>query len=115
MIVYSPLERGLLTGKVKPDRKFPPGDNRNDHKLFTIESRRNILAALESIRPIAEKHKADFAQLIINYTMHVPGITAALVGARTVQQAQSNAYAMTFTLSADEQQAIRRAFDPLVV
>ncbi len=115
VIVYSPLERGLLTGKVTPDRKFPPGDHRNEHKLFTMESRRNILAALESIRPIAEKHKADFAQIMINYTMHVPGITAALVGARTVQQAQSNAYAMTFSLSADEQQAIRRAFDPLVV
>jgi aryl-alcohol dehydrogenase-like predicted oxidoreductase len=115
VIVYSPLERGLLTGKVTPDRKFPPGDHRNEHKLFTVENRRKIIAALESIRPIADRYKANFAQVIINYTMQVPGITAALVGARNVEQARSNAYAMTFTLTPDECQAIRRAFDPLVV
>ncbi len=115
VMVYSPLERGLLTGKVTVDRKFPPGDHRAEHKLFTVDSRRRILTALESIRPIAARHKANFAQIIINYTIHVPGITAALVGARTVEQAQSNAFAMTFTLSTDERQVIRGAFDPLVV
>jgi aryl-alcohol dehydrogenase-like predicted oxidoreductase len=115
VIVYSPLERGLLTGKVTPDRKFPPGDHRNEHKLFTVENRRKVLAALESIRPIADRYKATFAQLMINYTMQVPGITAALVGARNADQANSNAYALTFALTADECRQIRTAFDPLVV
>jgi aryl-alcohol dehydrogenase-like predicted oxidoreductase len=115
VIVYSPLERGLLTGKVTPDRTFPPGDHRNEHKLFTVDNRRKVIAALESIRPIADRHKANFAQIIINYTMHVPGITAALVGARNPEQAKSNAYALSFTLSTDEQQVVRKAFDALVI
>lgn len=115
VIVYSPLERGLLTGKVTPDRKFPAGDHRNEHKLFTIENRRKIIAALELIRPITDRYKVDFAQVIINYTIQVPGITAALVGARSVEQAMSNAHAMTFTLAPEELQLIRQAFDPLVV
>ncbi len=115
VIVYSPLERGLLTGDVTPDRKFPPGDHRNEHKLFTIENRRKILAALELIRPIAEKYKANFAQLMINYTMSVPGITAALVGARTSEQAVSNAFAMSFDITDEERSRIAAVFDPLVV
>ena len=111
VIVYSPLERGLLTGKVTPDRQFAPGDHRASHKYFTVENRKRVLAALEKIKPIADQHKASVAQVVINWTIHEPGITAALVGARNAEQATHNAGAMRFTLSADERASIRRAFD----
>ena len=111
VICYSPMERGLLTGKVTPDRKFPDGDHRAKHKFFTPENRKRVLDSLEKIHPIADKHKATFAQLIINWTVHQPGITAALVGARDSEQARQNAGAMQFTLSGDELKAIRAAFD----
>jgi aryl-alcohol dehydrogenase-like predicted oxidoreductase len=96
VIVYSPLERGLLTGKVGPDREFPPGDHR---------------AALDRVRGIADRHKASLAQLVINWTVHQPGITAALVGARNAEQAAHNAGALNFTLSEQELAEIRKAFD----
>ncbi|HEX4797401.1 MAG TPA: aldo/keto reductase [Humisphaera sp.] len=111
VIVYSPLERGLLAGTVSPDRTFPPGDHRNEHKFFTVENRKRVLAALEKVRPIAEKHKASLAQVAINWTIHEPGITAALVGARNADQAAHNAQAMRFTLTDDERRTIRAAFD----
>ncbi|HWE95726.1 MAG TPA: aldo/keto reductase [Tepidisphaeraceae bacterium] len=111
VIVYSPLERGLLTGKVGPDRQFAPGDHRASHKYFTVENRKRVLAALEKIRPIAEKHKASFAQVVINWTVHEPGITAALVGARNAEQAEHNAKALSFTLTPEELSQIRAAFD----
>ena len=111
VIVYSPLERGLLAGAVPAERTFPPGDHRAKHKYFTAEHRNRVLAALEKIHPIAERHKASFAQLAINWTVHEPGITAALVGARNAEQAAHNAGAMNFTLTDDERAAIRAAFD----
>jgi aryl-alcohol dehydrogenase-like predicted oxidoreductase len=111
VIVYSPLERGLLTGKVTPDREFPPGDHRAGHKYFTPENRRRVLAALEKIRPIAGRHKASFAQVVINWTVHEPGITAALVGARNAEQTAHNAAALNFSLTDEERKAIRVAFD----
>jgi aryl-alcohol dehydrogenase-like predicted oxidoreductase len=111
VIVYSPLERGLLTGKVGPDRQFPPGDHRAKHKLFTVENRQRVLAALEKVKPIADRHKASYAQLVINWTIHEPGVTAALVGARNAEQAEYNAGAMRFTLSDDERRQIRASFD----
>jgi aryl-alcohol dehydrogenase-like predicted oxidoreductase len=111
VIVYSPLERGLLTGKVGPDREFAPGDHRAEHKYFTVENRKKVLAALDVVRPIADKHKASLAQLAINWTVHQPGITAALVGARNAEQAAHNAGALNFILSDQELAEIRKAFD----
>jgi methylglyoxal reductase len=111
VIVYSPLERGLLTGKVGPDRQFPPGDHRASHRFFTVENRRRVREALEQVRPIAERHGASLAQVVINWTIHEPGITAAIVGARTPAQAEENAGAMAFVLSPRERADIRRAFD----
>lgn len=111
VIVYSPLERGLLTGKVTPQRQFAPGDHRARHKYFTVENRTRVLAALEKIRPIAERHNASLAQIVINWTIHEPGITAALVGARNAEQATHNAGAMNFTLTPQERAQVRAAFD----
>jgi aryl-alcohol dehydrogenase-like predicted oxidoreductase len=111
VIVYSPLERGLLTGKVGPEREFAPGDHRASHKYFTVENRKRVLAALEKLRPIADRHKASLAQVVINWTVHEPGITAALVGARNAEQAEHNAKALNFTLTSDERGQIRAAFD----
>ena len=110
-IVYSPLERGLLTGKVGPERTFPPDDHRSTHKFFTVENRKRVLAALEKIKPIADRHRASYAQVVINWTIHQPGITSALVGARNAEQAAHNAAAMNFTLSESERAEVRRAFD----
>ncbi len=111
VMVYSPLERGLLAGTVPPDRIFPPGDHRATHRFFSIENRRRVLESLEQVRPIAERHGVNFAQLAINWTILEPGITAALVGARNAEQATNNAKALTFKLSDDERAAIREAFD----
>jgi len=111
VIVYSPLERGLLAGAVPPERVFPEGDHRATHKFFTPENRRRVLDALDAVRPIAEAHGATLAQVVINWTILEPGITAALVGARNADQSMQNAKALTFLLANDERAAIRRAFD----
>lgn len=111
VIVYSPMERGLLTGKVTPDRTFPPDDHRSTHKFFTTENRRRVLDSLAQIKPICDKYNASYAQVIVNWTIHQPGITAALVGARNADQAHHNAGALAFALTPDELRQIRSAFD----
>jgi aryl-alcohol dehydrogenase-like predicted oxidoreductase len=111
VLCYSPLERGLLTGTVSPSRIFPEGDHRNTHKFFTPENRRRVLDALERIRPIAERHRASFAQLIIAWTIARPGITAALVGARNAEQARHNAGALELRLSAEESETLQTVFE----
>jgi aryl-alcohol dehydrogenase-like predicted oxidoreductase len=111
VIVYSPMERGLLTGNVPPDREFPPTDHRSKLKTFSVENRQRVLAALEKIKPIADKYGASYAQTVVNWTVHEPGITSAIVGARNAEQAKHNAGALAFTLNEAERAEIRQAFD----
>ena len=111
VICYSPLERGLLTGSVSPDRKFPAGDHRASHKFFTAENRQRVLDSLARIQPIADAHGVSLAQAVINWTIQEPGITAALVGARNADQAEQNAKALDFKLTPEECAEVRHAFD----
>ncbi len=106
VIVYSPLERGLLTGKMTPGYQFPKGDHRELSPTFSSDNRNKVHKALEKIRPIAEKHGATLSQVVINFTFHVPGITAAIVGARNAAQALENAKALQLNLSDLERRLI---------
>ena len=92
-IAYSPLQRGLLTGKFKPDHKFPPGDHRANQPQFQPEFIKRVNLFLEQLKPIAEKYSATIGQLVINWTIQQPGLTIALVGARNAEQAIENAKA----------------------
>ena len=102
VVAYSPLERGLLTGRVGVDRVFAKGDHRRDHPMFSKENRQLVLDTLKEIQPIAEKHRATLSQVILNCTIHMPGVTAAIVGARGPDQAQENAKAGALTLTKEE-------------
>jgi aryl-alcohol dehydrogenase-like predicted oxidoreductase len=91
VLVYSPLQRGLLTGKITMDYKFPPTDHRGANGFFKPENRRRVLEFLAKIAPIAEAHHATLAQVVIAWTIRRPGITTALVGMRNPAQAEENA------------------------
>lgn len=93
VLAYSPLALGLLTGRVGPEREFALGDMRRTHRRFTRENRAAIAALLAQIEPIALAHRCTLAQLAIAWTIHQPGVTHALVGARTPKQAVENAAA----------------------
>ncbi|MBC7510391.1 MAG: aldo/keto reductase [Ferruginibacter sp.] len=102
ILAYSPIERGLLTGKMKPGYTFAPGDHRATNKFFTDESITRTNTFLEKIKPLADSKNATLAQLIIRWTIDRPGITIALVGARNREQAIENAKATEVNLSHDE-------------
>ena len=110
ILAYSPLERGLLTGKISLNHHFSATDHRSEYPAFALSNRKQALAALDSIRPIAKKHRATLSQIILNCTYHMPGITAVLVGARNAAQATENAKASSFQLSQSERIEIIKAF-----
>lgn len=102
VLAYSPLVLGLLTGKVGPDRVFPQSDLRSKQKRFSKGNRQKIADLLAKFEPIAHKHNCSMAQLVIAWTIHQPGLTHALVGARTAEQAVENAAAGRITLDAED-------------
>ena len=102
ILAYSPLQRGLLTGKIRPGHRFNEGDNRGDSKYFTGDNLNRINAFLDELRPMAEGKKVSLTQLVIRWTIQRPGITIALVGARDARQAIENARAIHVGLSTAE-------------
>lgn len=111
VLAYSPLGRGLLTGKMGPDREFAEGDARRDSPRYSVENRKRVARMLEQFQPIAEAHDATLAQIVIAWTLRVPGMTHALVGARNPRQATENAAAGSIELTDDEIAQINRAVD----
>jgi len=115
ILAYSPLQRGLLTGKITPDYPFAPGDSRPETPHFKINNLIQINKFLKKIAPLAEEKGASLSQLVIAWTLRQPGITVALVGARTEEQVIQNAGALDVQLSEDEINTINRKLEKLIL
>jgi aryl-alcohol dehydrogenase-like predicted oxidoreductase len=102
ILAYSPLERGLLIGKLNPGHSFSEGDHRASLYFFKAENIRRTNEFLKNLNGLAESKKATISQLVLRWTLSQPGITIALVGARNAAQAIQNAKASEVSLSADE-------------
>lgn len=102
ILAYSPMERGLLTGKIKPDHIFAAGDGRSNMKIYRPENIQKVNEFLNRIKPIAEEHGATLAQLVLNWTIKQPGITIALAGARNAEQSLQNAKAAEIILTQED-------------
>lgn len=99
IIAYSPLQRGLLTGKIKPGHTFAAGDTRESNRFYTTENIKRVNNLLDTLRPLAADKKATLAQLVLRWTIDQPGITIALAGARNAEQAIQNAKAADVLLT----------------
>ena len=113
ILPYSPLQRGLLTGKIKPDYRFNEGDNRPTTPHFRIGNLIRINEFLNKIKPIAASRNASLAQLVLRWTMQRPGMTCVLAGARNPEQVKENAGALRFTLEENEMKEINAQLEKL--
>ena len=111
VIVYSPMFRGLLTGKITEDYEFSAGDTRAGNPWYNGENLGQVNDTLETVvRPIVERHDATLAQIAVAWCLAQPGVTAALVGARNAGQATANAAAGDIRLEPDEANTVGAAF-----
>jgi len=115
ILAYSPLQRGLLTGKIKPNHPFKEGDSRAGDRFYTVRTIEHVNAFLDNLRPLADGKGATLSQLVIRWTIEQAGITVALVGARDARQALENAKAAEVPLTAEELSFIDRQLAGLVV
>ena len=99
ILAYSPLQRGLLTGKFDPEHEFREGDARGGLKEFKKDNIARVNKFLDKLRPLADSKGATLSQLVLRWTIQQPGITCALAGARDPDQVMDNAGALNFSLS----------------
>lgn len=91
IVVYWPLLKGLLAGKLARDHVFAAGDGRAKYPMFQGAEWQKNQDFVDGLRPIAAEAGLSVAQLVINWTVHQPGITSALCGAKRPDQAHENA------------------------
>lgn len=113
ILAYSPLERGLLTGKMKPGYTFGKDDHRASLYFFKDENLKRVDAFLNEIKPMADEKNVSISQLVLRWTVEQPGITIALVGARNAEQALQNAASLDIQLSQPEIDAITSQLNKL--
>lgn len=108
VLAYSPLAQGLLTGKFNHGNRPGEGDNRAGNALFQDPVFDKALAAVDQLRPMAEKYGISMSQLALAWVLHQPGMTSVIAGARTAAQARDNAHAAEVQLEAADVAAIDR-------
>ena len=99
VVVYSPMQAGLLTGKFDMAR-VAPEDWRRKAQWFQEPALTRNLAFVEKLRPIAARTGHTVGHLAVAWTLRRPELTAAIVGARNAAQAEENARGLGYELTA---------------
>lgn len=99
VVIYWPLMKGLLAGKLPRDFVFRPGDGRAKYPMFQGSEWEKNQDLLDRLRTIATAAGRSVAELVVNWTIHQPGITSALCGAKRPEQIQESAAGMGWKLT----------------
>lgn len=101
VVAYSPMQRGLLTGKFSKKylATLAPDDHRLRMSEFTEPQFSVNLEFVEKLKPIVERKGRTLAQLAIAWVLRRPEVTAAIVGARKPSQIVETAPAADWKLT----------------
>lgn len=111
VIVYSPMQSGLLSGAFTPERAQALGadDWRAHDAQFQPPRLASNLELADALAHAAERHGATAGTLAIAWTLAWPGVTGAIVGARSPAQIDDWLGAATLELDAETLQKIADA------
>jgi aryl-alcohol dehydrogenase-like predicted oxidoreductase len=109
VLVYWPLMKGLLAGKIAREQVFGADDSRRKYPAFQGAELQKNLDMVERLRVIAAAAGHTVAELVIRWTVQQPGITAALCGAKRPEQIRETAGGSGWQLDDGQLRAIDRA------
>ncbi len=109
VMIYSPMHKGLLTGKYAGTETFT--DFRKNHPDFQGDRFRAATAAVRGLRPLAEKYGLTLYQFVLAATLMHPAIHVAVVGTKTPEQIREALGAMGKTISREDYFEVRKALD----
>ncbi len=109
VLSYWPLLKGLLAGKLARDHVFAPSDSRRKYPMFQGDEWQRNQDLLDRLRTIAAAAGHSVAELVINWTIHQPGITSALCGAKRPEQIRENAAGAGWQLTTEQRAAVEQA------
>jgi aryl-alcohol dehydrogenase-like predicted oxidoreductase len=109
VMVYWPLMKGLLAGRLRRDDQLDRRDSRRKYPMYQGDEWHRNHDFVDCLREAAALSGHTVAQLVVNWTFTQPGITCALCGAKRPRQLNETAGAMGWSLSAQQRAAIDAA------
>ncbi|MBZ5641589.1 MAG: aldo/keto reductase [Acidobacteriia bacterium] len=111
VICYSPMQSGLLTDSFEASRmsRLAGDDWRRDATEFQEPNLSRNLALRDALRPIAKRHACSVSSIAIAWTLAWPGMTGAIVGARTPAQVDGWIQAASVQLTLEDREEIAGA------
>jgi aryl-alcohol dehydrogenase-like predicted oxidoreductase len=110
VVTYSPLARGILTGKYKPGEAFPDGSRaaRNDKRLREAELRDASLIISQELASHCRAKGVAPSQFALGWCLANPIITAVILGPRTMEQLDDNLAALAVKVTAEDEAFVDR-------
>jgi aryl-alcohol dehydrogenase-like predicted oxidoreductase len=109
MVVYWPLMKGLLAGRMQRGQVFPASDSRHKYPMFNGTEFERNLDFVAALRPVATRLGCELPDLVLAWTASQPGITSVLFGATSPAQVAENARGLTVDLDDQALTDIRAA------
>jgi aryl-alcohol dehydrogenase-like predicted oxidoreductase len=111
VIVYSPMQSGILTDSFSPERvaRMAADDWRRRTASFNEPALSHNIALRDALRPIAARHAATVSAVAVAWTLAWPGVTGAIVGARDAAQVDGWIGAGSLVLTPEDLDEIARA------
>jgi aryl-alcohol dehydrogenase-like predicted oxidoreductase len=110
VIAYSPLARGVLTGKYGPDAP-PPADTRagrRDTRMMQTEWRPESLRLAQEIKQHAQSRGITAAQFAVAWVLNNRLVTGTIAGPRTEQQWDEYVAALGYRFSGEDEALVDR-------
>jgi aryl-alcohol dehydrogenase (NADP+) len=105
VVPYSPLARGVLSGKYAPDAAPPAGSRaaRQDKRMMQTEWRRESLELAQTLKAHAAKRGMTPGQFALNWVLNNRLVTAAIAGPRTSEQWEDYLGALQHRFTAEDE------------
>jgi len=114
VVPYSPLARGVLTGKYT-DLGHPADDSRagrQDKRILETEWRPESLQIAAQLQAYVAQRGTDLVAFAIAWVLHNAAVSSAIVGPRTLEQWQAYGKALDVTLTAEDEAFVDRLVTP---
>ena len=102
-MVYSPLARGVLTGKYLSGDELPAGSRaaRGDDRIHQTELRDESLNIVGDLMELSKSHDKTLSQFALNWVIGNPLVSSAVIGPRTFDQYEDNLGAVGWDITED--------------
>jgi aryl-alcohol dehydrogenase-like predicted oxidoreductase len=105
VVTYSPLARGILSGKYQPGQAFPAGSRaaRGDVRMRQAELRDDSLELAQQLQAHCEQRGVALSRFAVAWCLANPILTSVILGPRTMQQFDDNVQALDVAISPEDE------------